>query len=412
MEAKMQQRIRAYADLLIGVGLNVQKGQQLVISSPVDCAPFARMCADAAYAAGCREVFMNWSDDHMTRAKYLHADEAVFDNFPSWRADFYNKLSAEGTAWLSIYAEDPETLSGVDPDRIRRSSIASGGAIKPFRDRQTANFFPWCVASVPTEAWAKKVFPEKTGDEAVELLWDAILTASRVYEGGDPVNEWREHCARLKSRVNTLNSLNLRYLHYTNSLGTDLTIELPETHFWEGGSESAASGLPFCANIPTEEVFTAPLRSGVNGVVYATRPLVVNGDIAKNFSFRFENGKIVEIKAERGQHLLETATKVDDGASYLGEVALVPYDSPISNSGILFYNTLFDENASCHLAFGDSYPCVKGGAEMSKEELTAMDLNDSITHEDFMVGSPDLSITGTTRDGREVPVFVNGNFAF
>jgi len=408
----MEKKIRAYAELLMKVGLNIQRGQTVVISSPVECAPFARFCTDAAYDLGCREVFLNWSDDHITRARYLRAEDAVFDTCPSWRADFYNQLSGQGAAWLSIYAEDPEALNGVSPDRIRRSTFASGTAIKPFRDRQTSNFFPWCVASVPTQAWAKKVFPGKESAEAVSLLWDAILAASRVDGSADPVSAWHDHCAMLKKRVDTLNSLRLKTLHYTNAAGTDLTIELPKTHFWEGGSELSAGGVEFCANIPTEEVFTAPLRTGVNGVVYATRPLVVNGDLAEGFSFTFEKGRIVKIEASRGLHLLESATKVDEGAAYLGEVALVPCDSPISNSGILFYNTLFDENASCHLAFGDSYPCVEGGASMSKEELSALGLNDSIQHEDFMVGSSDLSIVGRTQDGREIPIFRNGNFAF
>ncbi|MGE4483521.1 MAG: aminopeptidase [Oscillospiraceae bacterium] len=412
MQKTMENRINAYAKLLVRVGVNVQKGQRMVISSPVDCAPFARMCAKAAYDAGCREVLMNWSDDHMTRERYLRAEPDVFDTFPSWRADFYNMLSEEGAAWLSIYAEDPETLSGVDADRIRRSSIASGAALKPYRNRQTADFFPWCIASVPTEAWAKKVFPDKAADGAVDALWSAILDAVRVKDGGDPVDEWKRHTEMLKKRVAVLNSHAFRYLKYKNSLGTDLTVELPENHFWEGGSEKSGRGLPFCANMPTEEVFTAPLRSGTNGVVHATRPLVVNGDIADGFSFIFENGKIVNIEAKRGKKILETAAHLDEGASYLGEVALVPFDSPISNSGILFYNTLFDENASCHLAFGDSYPCIEGGTKMTKDELVAKGLNDSIAHEDFMIGSPDLSITGVTRDGREVPVFADGNFAF
>ena len=408
----MENRIEKYADLLIRSGLNVQKGQNVVISCPVDCAPFARLCAKKAYATGCREVIMRWTDDELAREKYLHADDSVFDEVPRWVSDMHNDLSAGGAAWLSIAASDPEALSGVDPDRITRDDAVGGKALKPFRDRQMSNFFPWCVASIPTKAWAKKVFPELSAEDAVAALWEKILDAVRVYDDTDPVEEWKKHNANLRKRADTLNAYNFKYLKYKNSLGTDLTIELPESHIWVGGEEKCAAGHMFNANMPTEEVFTSPKRDGVNGIVYASKPLVVNGDIAENFCFKFKDGKIVNIHAEKGQELLETATTVDEGASFLGEVALVPYDSPISNSGILFYNTLFDENASCHLAFGDAYPCVKGGNDMTREELDKFGINASITHEDFMVGTKDLSITGITHNGKAIPVFVDGNFAF
>lgn len=408
----MTDRINAYAKLLINIGINLEKGQELIISSPVDCAPFARLCAAAAYEAGCREVHMNWSDDAVTREKFLHADGSVFDTVEPWRSDFYNLLSERGAGFLAILAEDPESLAGVDVDRIRRSSIASGKALAPFRHREMSSIIPWCVASVPVTAWAKKVFPEKSVPEAMDALWGAILDSVRVYEGGDPVAEWKTHTANLQQRVTTLNEYNFKYLTYKNSLGTDLTVELPENHIWLGGRENTAAGRPFCANMPTEEIFTAPKLDGVNGVICSSKPLVVNGDIADKFCFTLEGGKIVKIEAQRGKALLETAISVDEGACRFGEVSLVPYDSPISNTGLLFYNTLFDENASCHFAFGEAYPCVKGGSEMSKAELKEAGLNDSIAHHDFMVGTPDLSITGVTHDGREVPVFINGNFAF
>ncbi len=408
----MENRIEKYADLLIRSGLNVQKGQNVVISCPVDCAFFARFCAKKAYATGCREVIMRWTDDELAREKYLHADDSVFDEVPHWVSDMYNDLSAGGAAWLSIAASDPEALSGVDPDRIMRDDMAGGAALRPFRDRQMSNFFPWCVASIPTKAWAKKVFPGLSAEDAVAALWEKILDTVRVYDDSDPIEEWKKHNANLRKRVETLNAYNFKYLKYKNSLGTDLTIELPESHVWVGGEEKCAAGHMFNANMPTEEVFTAPKRDGVNGIVYASKPLVVNGDIAENFYFEFKDGKIVNIRAEKGQKLLETATTVDEGASFLGEVALVPYDSPISNSGILFYNTLFDENASCHLAFGDAYPCVEGGNDMTREELAKFGINHSITHEDFMVGTKDLSITGITHDGKEISVFIDGNFAF
>jgi len=407
-----EERIHAYAELLIQEGLNVQKGQTVLITCPVECASFARLCAEKAYAAGCREVVMNWNDDALTRLKYLHADNAVFDEFPSWRADFYNGYAKERAAYLVIDSEDPESLSGVNPDRIRRSKAASGKAIRYFRDASTADLFPWCVASVPSTAWARKVFPDVDAVRAEEMLWDAILKSSRVFPGGDPIQEWQEHSATLKKRVEVLNRYRFRLLKYRNSLGTDLTVELPEGHIWEGGSEKSADGTVFSANIPTEEIFTAPKLDGVNGVVFASRPLVLNGDIADHFSFHVENGKITGISAVKGLELLKATTSVDEGASYFGEIALVPCNSPISNSGILFYNTLFDENASCHIAFGSSYPCVEGGNAMTPEERKAHGLNDSIVHVDFMVGTPDLSIMGVTDSGEEIPVFIDGNFAF
>ncbi|MBQ6540213.1 MAG: aminopeptidase [Oscillospiraceae bacterium] len=406
-------RISKFAKLLIKVGLNVQKGQPVVITCPVDCADFARLCAKEAYDAGCREVIMNWADDQMVRMKYLHAYDSIFDTVPQWRADMYNSLSAEGAAWLVIHSEDPESMNGVDPERLRRSSVASGKALKPYRDRQMVNFFPWCIASVPSLAWAKKVFPCISDEEAMDKLWNAILDASRVFEDTDPVKEWEEHCETLRRHVEIMNGYDFEYLEYKNSLGTDLTVKLPENHIWAGGSEETqVSKIPFCANIPTEEIFGAPLKTGVDGVVYASKPLVINGTIVDKFSFRLEKGKIVDVQAEVGLEMLKSAIAVDEGASYLGEVALVPYHSPISQSGLLFYNTLFDENAACHIAFGEGYACVKGGTEMTRDELTAAGINDSIMHEDFMVGTPDLSVIGVTKDGRRIPVMVDGDFAF
>lgn len=407
----MEQKIREYAKLLIEVGLNVQKGQTLIISSPVDCAYFARLCASAAYDVGCREVVMRWTDDYLNRERFLRADDSVFDSLPLGQKEFLNGYAAEGAAYLNISACDPEALRGVDPDRITRANRCKE-ELSGFYDAMMANVNPWCVASIPIPSWSKKVFPGVPEDEAMKKLWDAIFTSVRISGKGDAVARWREHIALLKARVAKLNELHFASLHYTNSLGTDLTIRLPETHLWSGGDSLCRTGRPFVANMPTEEIFTAPLREGINGVVYAALPLVHNGNIIENFHFVIRDGRIVEAHAEKGEEILKAAIAEDEGASYFGEVALVPYDSPISNQKLLFYNTLFDENAACHLAFGEAYPeCVEGGEAMSKEELKAAGLNDSITHVDFMIGTSDLSIIGTTGDGREVPVFADGNFA-
>ena len=409
----MEAKFKEYAKLLVEVGVNIQKGQTLVIGSPVDCAWFARLCARAAYAAGCREVVMRWSDDELTREKYLHAEDSVFDSLPAWQAEFDNGYARQGAAFLHISARDPENLVGVDPDRITRSQRSSGEALREYRELTMSNTVPWCIGSIPIPSWARKVFPGCPEDEAVEKLWEAIFQTVRVDGSGAAVDRWREHLAGLKGHMDRLNGLNLESLHYTNSLGTDLTIRLPEGHIWAAGSSATKSGLPFIANMPTEEVFTAPLRNGVDGVVCSSMPLVHNGVVIDKIRFQVKEGKIVETSAQTGEDALKAAITLDEGASYFGEVALVPYDSPISRQKLLYYNTLFDENASCHLAFGEAYPeCLRGGAEMSKEERKARGLNDSITHVDFMVGTADLSITGKTRDGREVPVFVDGNFAW
>lgn len=408
----MEQKLREYAKLLIEVGLSVRKGQTLVIACPVECAYFARMCASAAYDAGAREVVMNWKDDYLSREKYLRASDDVFDTVPEWQKHFYNDYAVSDMAYLAISATDPETLKGVDPDRMTRAQRASAAAIDVFQRQQMQNGFPWCIASIPIPSWAKKVFPELSENDAMAKLWDAIFQTVRISGDGKAVERWQEHLATLNARRGKLNELHFKSLHYTNSLGTDLTIELPETHLWSTGGSVSTKGQSFIANMPTEEIFTAPLKTGINGTVYAAMPLVDNGNIIDGFHFVVKDGKITEAHAEKGEEFLKAAISVDEGASYFGEVALVPYDSPISNQKILFYNTLFDENASCHIAFGEAYPeCIENGAQMEREQLEEKGLNYSITHVDFMVGTADLSIVGTTHDGREVPVFVNGNFA-
>ena len=407
----MENKLREYARLLVRVGLNPYPGQRMVISSPVECASFARLCTREAYDAGCCEVVLNWHDDAMTRMKYLQASEEVFDAVPLWRRHFFNDQALEGAAYLAISASDPENLKGVSSDRIIRAQRASGKALKDFDRLQMCGGFPWCIASIPIPSWAIRVFPDRTDEEAVSALWDAIFQAVRITGDGKAVDRWQEHLATLERRLEKLNALKLKSLHYTNALGTDLTVELPQDHIWESGGDHTLSGRPYIANIPTEEIFTSPLKTGANGVVMASMPLVHDGNVIENIRFVVKEGKIVEASARLGEETLKAAISVDEGAAYFGEVALVPYDSPISNQNLLFYNTLFDENAACHIAFGEAYPCLKGGQKMTKDELKAHGLNDSITHVDFMIGTPDLSILGTTQDGREIPIFIGGNFA-
>ena len=408
----MEAALREYAQTLIRVGVNLQKGQTLVLSSPVECAPFARLCTSAAYDAGCREVVMSWRDDLLSRERFLRAQEEAFTAPSAWRKTFYTEYAEQGAAFLSLAAEDPETLLGVSPARLIQAQRTSAVERETFERLQMANAFPWCVAGAPVPAWAKKVFPALSGEEAAAALWDAILKTVRINGDGHAAARWREHIALLAARKDKLNALRLKSLHYVNSLGTDLTIELPEDHLWAAGNSETPKGQGFVANLPTEEIFTAPLKTGINGTVCASLPLVNNGSVIEGLRFTVREGRIVEAAASRGEDVLKAAIAVDDGARFFGEVALVPYDSPIRSSGLLFYNTLYDENASCHLAFGEAYPeCIAGGEQMTREELDAHGLNHSLTHVDLMIGTADLSIVGTTRDGRETPVFVNGNFA-
>lgn len=409
MNAKM---LWQYARLVVEVGINVQKGQPIMINCPVDRADFARMLVTAAYDAGAKEVHLNWRDDYCARQRGLKADDSVFDSVHPWEVMKRMELAKEGVGCISVAASDPENMRGVDPDRLRRANMAAGRDLKDFMRIQMSNGIPWCVVSVPIASWAKKVFPELSEDEAMERLWEEIFKAVRITEDGDAVAEWRAHCDRIEGFAKRMTEYDFAELHYKNSIGTDLTVRMPENHMWLAGGDYC-KGVKFVANMPTEEVFSAPLRTGVEGTLVAAKPLVLNGNVIDGIRFTFREGRIVEIHADKGEETLRAEVELDEGSHYLGEIALVPYDSPISNSGILFYNTLFDENAACHFAFGEAYPaCIKGGDDKDVEELKAAGINvESNTHVDFMVGTRDLEIVGTTRDGRKIKVFENGNFA-
>ena len=410
---RMEEKLREYARLLVEIGVNVQRGQTLVISSPVDCAPFTRLCVESAYAVGAREVVVRWGDDAIARERYLHAADELFDSVPEWHKVMMNGLSEQGAAFLSIIGNDPEAFLGVDPDRLLRTRRATGRELAPFRSRLMSNRNAWSIGAIPVPSWARKVFPDCAEDEAMDRLWEAIFRSVRISGRGDAVERWHEHVETLRARLDKLNAWHFEKLHYRSGLGTDLTIRLPKEHLWAGGSSETAEGQRFIANMPTEEIFTAPLRDGIDGVVCAAMPLVHDGNVIEGIRFTVRDGRIVEAHADRGEEILRSAISVDEGASRFGEVALVPYDSPIRNQEILFYDTLFDENAACHLAFGDAYPeCVRGGADMSEEELAAAGLNHSDTHVDFMIGTRDLSIVGTTAAGEEIELFRDGNFTF
>ena len=403
--------LNKYARLIVKTGVNIQKDQTLVVSCPVECAWFARLVAEIAYKEGAREVVINWKDELLSKIKFAHAPEEVFDEFPQWRKEFFNYYAKIGAAFISIYAEDPDLLSDVDPERISRASKASRIALKEYNSRLMNNRNPWCVVSIPTPSWAKKVFPDLSEEEAVSKLWDAILRSVRV-DADDPVKAWDEHKEELKKNIDILNRYDFKELRFKNSIGTDLTIRLPEGHIWLGGSEFTSQGTEFIANMPTEEIFTLPAYDGVDGTVVSSMPLSYNGNLIEDIVLKFKDGRIVDYSASKGYESLKQLIETDEGSHYLGEVALVPFNSPISNMNILFYNTLFDENASCHLAIGEAYPvCLKDGDTMSKEELKAAKVNSSLVHVDFMIGTKDLEIEGITKSGDSIKVFEGGDFA-
>ena len=408
-----QNKLKEYAKLLVEVGVNVQKGQTMVLTSAVDQAPFARLCADAAYELGCREVAMNWNDDHMSRAKFLYADEKIFEEVPRYQVDFLTDYAKEGACMLKLLSSDPENLKGVDPSRIENAARSSGKALKEFRELSMGSCFPWCIGALASPQWAKKVFPELPEAEAVEALWEKIFDAVRIKGDGKAVEAWRNHAESLQRRTKILNDYDFDALHYTSGLGSDFTVGLCKGHIWCAGGEVTPKGQFFMPNMPTEEIFTAPDRNRCDGVIVASMPLCKDGNVIRGIRFKVQGGAIVEASAEENEAILKKAIAVDEGACRFGEVALVPYDSPISNSKTLFYTTLFDENAACHIAFGEAYPTtVQGGMELTPEERLQAGINRSITHVDFMVGTADLSIDGITKEGKIVPVFRQGNFVF
>ncbi len=404
-------KLSNYAHLAVKVGVNIQPNQTLHIRASLDARDFVREVVRIAYDEGAKEVFVDWSDDVITRLKFEKAPLEAFEQFPEWKALERNTLAEEGAAFMSIVSESPNLLAGVDAHKLSAAQKASGQALVPFRRLMQSDHFSWTVIAVPSEDWAAQVFEDAPQNERVALLWDAIFKAVRA-DVDNPIEAWKQLDATLHEKANYLNELNIESLHY-DAPGTKLTIGLPEGHLWTGGSSVNRDGHVFMANMPTEEVFTVPHRDRVNGYVSSTKPLSYSGNIIDHFTITFKDGKIVAIEAEKGQDVLQQLIDTDEGARHLGEVALVPHDSPISNANILFYNTLFDENASNHLAIGSAYTfCLEGGKEMTPEQTKAHGLNDSMTHVDFMIGSSEMNIDATTKDGRTVPIFRQGNWAF
>lgn len=409
--SNFQDKLQKYADLAVRIGVNVQPGQNLIVVATVDSAELVRLIVKQAYEAGARFVKVNWTDDTVTRLRYEKAADESFLDDPKWYAGEMLEYVENGAAVLHVISSDPDLLTGIDPQRITNHQKTYGKAMSKYRELQMADKFSWSIVAVPSKSWAAKVFPELPENEQVDALWEAIFKTVRI-DQPDPVAAWKKHIANLTQKSEYLNSKKYKKLHYI-APGTDLTIELPKGHLWVAAESLNAQGNTFLANLPTEEVFTAPLKTGVNGTVSSTKPLSYNGNIIDEFQLTFKDGRIVDYSAKVGEATLKQLVELDEGSHYLGEVALVPHGSPISQSGILFYNTLFDENASNHLAIGNAYAFnLEGGKSMTREELNQYGLNASFAHEDFMVGSAEMDIYGVTADGTEEPVFAKGNWAF
>ncbi|MGO1060851.1 aminopeptidase [Planococcus sp. FY231025] len=405
------EKLEQYAELAVQVGLNVQKGQIIMINTTVDTLEFTRLVVKKAYEAGAKRVHVNYTDPVQTRMHFEMAPDEAFHEYPAWSVAQRDEIIDTGGSFLWIDAEDPDLLTGIPAKRLSDSQKSAGRALERYRQAVGTDKIAWSIIAIPSKEWAEKVFPDLEAAEGMDALWNAIFKTVRIGEG-DAIEQWKQHIELLEARAGQLNSKRFSKLHYT-APGTDLTIELPDKHIWMSGASKTPQNNAFIANMPTEEVYTVPLKYGVNGTVRNTKPLVYQGNIIDGFTLEFEEGKIVNAKAETGQELLDEMLQADKGSAYLGEVALVPHHSPISDSNILFFNTLFDENASNHLAIGDSYPtCFEGGRELERKQLESIGLNTSIVHEDFMIGSAEMNIDGIHKDGIREPVFRNGNWAF
>ena len=402
--------LREYAKLIVRCGVNVQKGQEVMIFADLDQPEFVKMVVEEAYKAKAKKVTVEWNYQPLQKIHVRYQSVKTMSTVEEWVKARQEHFCDVIPARIHLISEDPDGLKGINMAKVAQARRATYPILKPYRDRRE-NKEQWCIAAVPGAAWAKKVFPGQPKGKAMEMLWEAILSASRVNE--DPIKAWEEHNKNLAERCAYLNSLNIEKLHYTADNGTDLTVGMIKDSCWRGGGDTSLQNVYFNPHIPTEECFISPMRGEAEGIVYSTKPFSYRGQLIDNFSLRFENGKVVEAKAEVGEELLKTMVSMDEGAAYLGECALVPQRSPICESGILFYNTLFDENAACHLALGMGFAdTIKDFQNKTLEECRELGINDSMIHEDFMIGCDSMNIDAICEGGKVVPVFRNGNWAF
>ncbi len=406
-----EERLKKYAELIVRKGLNPDPGQEVLIMTELDQPDFVRMVAAECYAAGAARVRVEWHDTALSKLDQQCRTEENLSSIDQWEIEKLRWRADTLPAYLWLDSEEPDGMDGIDQGKRARAQMARFPKVKPFRDAME-NKHQWCVAGVPGVKWARKVFPGLPEAEAVEQLWEAILTTARAAEG-DPVRNWEQHNAAIRNRCRIMNSYHFTALEYHSSNGTDFTVGLMPDGIFSGGSESDLSGRIFNPNIPSEEIYTSPVRGKAEGLVVSTKPLSWQGCLIENFSVRFRAGRAVEVKAEKGQEALERMIAMDEGAAYLGECALIPYSSPINQTGILFYNTLFDENASCHLALGRGFGnCVADYEKYTQEELQEKGVNDSMIHVDFMIGSADMAIDGIRENGTKVSIFRNGEWCF
>ncbi len=403
-------KLRAYAKLIAKKGANVQKGQVVWITAALDQPEFVEMLVKECYALGAKRVTVDWQYLPLTVLDSKHISLKELSSVEEWQKQKMQYQTDNLPVRIYLDSDDPDGLDKADQEKMAKARMAQYPIKKPYIDA-IENKYQWCIASVPSKAWAKKVFPNEKTTKALEKLWEAILTTSRAE--GDPIANWTQHNSVLHNKCKILNSLNLRSLHYTSAQGTDLTVELlPQADFLAGSETTLGKNIEFNPNIPSEEVFTTPKAGAAEGIVYATKPLSYQGVLIENFSFEFKNGKVVKVNAQKNQAQLEQMVAMDEGAKMLGECALVPQNSPIAESNILFYNTLFDENASCHLALGRGFSnCIKDYEKYSQDDFDKMGVNNSMIHVDFMIGSDSLDIVGTTADGKQVQIFKDGKWS-
>ncbi|WP_306484524.1 aminopeptidase [Anaerococcus sp.] len=410
----MNKRIENFAKLAVEFGVNVKEGEDVLITSPVESPELCRLIAKAAYEKGARNVAIDWKDDSITRLTYEYQDQETLNEVPDWKISKLDyQIAQKKSNRISIYAEDPDLLKGLDSEKISEAIRENSKKTKEYVKYTMNDILSWLVISVPTKKWAKKVFPDLSEKDAYDKLWETILDVSRVSDSWDETKDnWTNHINTLDEKAKFLNDHQFDKVHYKSSNGTDLWVKLPKNHIWMSAGSTNEKNDRFIPNMPTEEVFTSPQYDGVDGRLVASKPLVYNGVVINNFEFEFKDGKVISFSAKEGEDTLRKMLDSDEGSKYLGEIALVPYDSPISNSNILFYNTLFDENASCHFALGKAYSTtVEGGSELDDSKVKEIGLNDSLIHEDFMVGTEDLEIIGY-KDEKEFKIFENGNWAF
>ncbi|HPK86336.1 MAG: aminopeptidase [Erysipelotrichaceae bacterium] len=401
--------LKKYADLIVKVGANVQKGQEVIINADLEIAHFVEYVVESAYKAGAKEVIIKWSDDNLRKLHYKYQKTETLGTFKDWEIERLKYRTNVQPVMIRLESSDPDGLKGIDQAKMSEVRKMLYPVYKPFAD-ESENKYQWTIAAVPGEKWAKKLFPQLSKKQAVKKLWDAILFASRA-DGFNPIRAWEDHNANLADHARTLNMLELQKLYIRSKNGTDLQIGLiPDALFMAGG-DTTLKGIYFNPNIPTEECFTTPKKGEAEGIVYATKPLSYQGEVIDGFYLKFKDGKVVEAYAKKNNELLQNMLNSDENARYLGEVALVPKESPINKLGFLFFNTLFDENATCHLALGAGFTnCIIGYDQYSKEELTAKGVNDSMIHVDFMFGTDDLEIDGLTKNGQRVAIFRKGTW--